>query len=194
MILFAPFALKEGNFKPTIYFGLLGIGFMLIEVPLIQKFTLYLGHPALAFTYVLASLLIGCGIGGYTSNTRLFNRTIKVFYLPPLFVILINLILLWSINTIFSATTAYSLTIRIIIVSVLVMLQGFFMGMPFPRGLKLIGDSQKAEIVPVMWGINGVTSVIGSVLSVILSMSFGFTWALIAGAVVYFIVALYKTL
>ncbi|MDO8685836.1 MAG: hypothetical protein Q7J78_04100 [Clostridiales bacterium] len=194
ILLFRSFVVKGGNFKSTMYFSLLGVGFMMIEVPLIQKFILYLGHPALAFTYVLAALLIGCGLGGYLSNNRLFNRTIKVFYLPPVIVVIINIILLLSLGFIFQRTSTLDLTGRIIVASLLVMLQGFFMGMPFPRGLKLIGESGRGEIVPIMWGVNGATSVIGSVLSIILSMSIGFTGALIAGAVIYLIVSFYKTL
>ena len=68
------------------------------------------------------------------------------------------------------------------------------MGMPFPRGLKLIGAGGKSEIVPIMWGINGVTSVIGSVLSVILSMTIGFTGTLIVGAAIYLAVSFYRKL
>lgn len=194
IIMFAPFASKDGNFKPTMYFSLLGIGFMMIEVPLIQKFILYLGHPTLAFTFVLAALLVGSGIGGYLSNKRLFNRNIKAFYLPPVIVAVISIILLLTLGFIFQSTSALNLTGRIIVASVLVMLQGFFMGMPFPRGLKLVGESGRNEIVPIMWGVNGVMSVIGSVLSVILSMTIGFTGALIAGAMVYLLVSFYKDL
>lgn len=194
IIMFAPFATKDGNFKPTMYFSLLGIGFMMIEVPLIQKFTLYLGHPTLAFTFALASLLIGSGLGGYFSNNKIFNRTVNAFYLPPVMIVIINVILLLSLGFIFQSTSTLNLTGRIIITSVIVLIQGFFMGMPFPRGLKLIGDSGRGEIVPVMWGVNGVMSVVGSVLSVILSMSIGFTGAMIVGAVVYLIASSYKTL
>jgi len=191
IILFAPFTTKEGNFKPTIYFSLLGIGFMMIEVPLIQKFILYLGHPSLAFTYVLAALLVGCGIGGYLSDNKLFNRSVKTLYLPPALVAIVNIILLLSLKLIFQSTSTFDLTGRIVVASLIVLLQGFFMGMPFPRGLRLLGESGRVESVPVMWGINGVTSVIGSVLSIILSMLFGFTGALIAGAAVYLIVSLF---
>ncbi|NJD01007.1 MAG: hypothetical protein FIA99_00035 [Ruminiclostridium sp.] len=193
-MLFASFVARDGNFKPSTYFGLLGAGFMMIEVPLIQKFTLYLGHPALAFTYVLAALLISCGIGGYLSNTKLFNKTVKAFYLPPLMVAVINIILLLSLGFIFQYTSALNLTGRIVIASLIVMIQGFFMGMPFPRGLKMIGESGRGEIVPVMWGINGVASVIGSVLSIIISMLLGFTGALIIGALIYMAVSFYKAL
>ncbi|WP_192875003.1 spermine synthase [Clostridium thermosuccinogenes] len=194
IIMFTPFAIKSGNFKPTMYFSLLGIGFMMIETPLIQKFILYLGHPTLAFTFVLAALLVGSGIGGYLSNSRLFNRVIGAFYLPSAMVAVISIILLLFLGFIFEGTSGLNLTGRIIVASILVMLQGFFMGMPFPRGLKLIGESKKNVIVPVMWGVNGVTSVIGSVLSVILSMTIGFTGALIAGAVIYLIVSFFKSL
>ncbi len=176
------------------YFSLLGIGFMMIEVPLIQKFILYLGHPALAFTYVLAALLIGCGLGGYFSNNKLFNRTIAAFYMPPVMVAVINIILLLTLDVIFQSTLALNLPSKIIVASFIVILQGFFMGMPFPRGLKLIGESGKGDIIPVMWGVNGVTSVIGSVLSVILSISIGFTGALIVGAMIYLIISFYKPL
>jgi len=194
MILFAPFAMKDRNLKPSSYFGLLGAGFMMIEVPLIQQFILYLGHPTLAFTYVLAALLIGGGLGGYLSDHKLFNKTKKVVYLPPVFVVIINIAVLLSLDAIFQSTSNLGLASRILIATIIVMLQGFFMGMPFPRGLKLIGESGRGEIIPVMWGINGVMSVVGSVLSIILSMSFGFTEALITGSVIYLIVSLYKTL
>ena len=194
IILFAVFGVKGNIIKPTMYFSLLGIGFMMIEVPLIQKFILYLGHPALAFTYVLAALLIGCGLGGYFSNNKLFNRTIAAFYMPPVMVAVINIILLLTLDVIFQSTLALNLPSKIIVASFIVILQGFFMGMPFPRGLKLIGESGKGDIIPVMWGVNGVTSVIGSVLSVILSISIGFTGALIVGAMIYLIISFYKPL
>ncbi len=194
IILFTPFVLTEGNAKPSMYFSLLGIGFMMIEVPLIQKFILYLGHPALAFTYVLAALLVGGGIGGYFSSSRFFNRQLKALYLPPFMVAIINIVLILTLGFVFQSTSNFGLTGRIIIASVLVMIQGFFMGMPFPRGLKLIGKTGKREIVPIMWGINGVASVVGSVLSVILSMTIGFTGALIAGAAVYIAVSLFRSI
>lgn len=109
-------------------------------------------------------------------------------------IIIINIILLVSLGYIFRATSGLSLAGRIAVASIIVMIQGFFMGMPFPRGLKLLGESKRAKIVPVMWGVNGVTSVIGSALSVILSMGIGFSGALIGGAVIYAAVSFYKTL
>jgi hypothetical protein len=65
------------------------------------------------------------------------------------------------------------------------MMQGFFMGMPFPRGLAMLSKDDRNNIIPVLWGINGLMSVVGSVLSVIISMQFGFTATLISGTVFY---------
>ncbi len=193
LVMFTPFVIKKRAIKQTTYFGLLGMGYMMIEIPLIQKFILYLGHPTLAFTFVLAALLVGSGIGGYYSHIKIFNK-LKTFYLPPAMVAFINIILLLSLEFIFQSTATLNIVGRISIAVILVMLQGFFMGMPFPRGIKLLGKSGKNELVPVMWGVNGITSVIGSVLSTVLSMLIGFTGAMIIGAVVYILVSFFREL
>lgn len=194
LFLFLPFAAKSGNRKPATYFSLLGMAFMMIEIPLIQKFILYLGHPTLAFTYVLAALLVGGGIGGYLSNRGIFNRNVKGVFMPPVLAGIISISLIATLGFIFRSTADMDIAGRIAIASVIVIAQGFFMGMPFPRGLRLIGESGRGEIVPVLWGINGIASVIGSVISIMLSMIFGFFGALIAGAVIYFVVGFYHKL
>jgi len=80
------------------------------------------------------------------------------------------------------------------VAATVVAIPGFFMGMPFPRGLALLGDSNRSDLIPAMWGINGIMSVTGSVLSIILSMTFGFSVALMLGAAVYITVGLFKEL
>ncbi|MEG6568442.1 hypothetical protein [Thermoanaerobacterium thermosaccharolyticum] len=80
---------------------------------------------------------------------------------------------------------------KIIISSILVMIPGFFMGMPFPRGIRLLGTGDK-NVIPIAWGINGAMSVIGSILSVIISMIFGFKITLITGAIIYGLICLYN--
>ncbi|ABP66049.1 Spermine synthase [Caldicellulosiruptor saccharolyticus DSM 8903] len=191
IILFTPIISQEKAFKPSLYFSSLGIGYMLIEIPLIQKFILYLGHPVIAFNYVLAGLLIGSGIGAYFSNAKVFNNLSNRIYLPALLVMVINIGLILSLNSIFKVTSNFSLVSKILIAVILVMIQGFFMGMPFPRGIKILSENKKkSKTIPVMWGLNGVMSVIGSVLSIMLSMEFGFTIAMLAGAILYGLISL----
>lgn len=178
--------------KPAIYFALLGAGYMMIEIPLIQKFILYLGHPVRAFTYVLGSLLIGSGLGAYFSNKRPFDKVFKRIYVAPFLVVVIDIILILIMPVLFKNTATWSLDKRILLSSLLVMMQGFFMGMPFPRGLAMLSKNDRNNIIPVLWGINGLMSVVGSVLSVIISMQFGFTATLISGTVFYIMIMFFN--
>jgi len=183
---------KKENLRASAYFGLLGMGFMMIQIPLIQMFILYLGHPTLAFSYVLAAMLIGCGIGGFLSSRRVFRKTIVIVYLPPVIMALICLAILFSLQIIFQNTAGLSSIGKVMIASIVVAIPSFFIGMPFPRGMALLGQDNRSDAVPIMWGINGITSVTGSVLSIILSMTFGFDVALLAGILVYLGVGLFK--
>jgi len=189
-LLLLPHMKKRGHLKPAAYFGLLGMGFMMIQITLIQMFILYLGHPTLAFSYVLAAMLVGCGIGGVLSGRNFLGYNTGRVYMPPLIAAVICLVLLPTLPVLFQMTAGLSIAGKVALASLVVMIPGFFMGMPFPRGLTLLGEKGKREIIPVMWGINGVASVIGSAVSIILSMSVGFTVALVVGAVIYVVVGL----
>lgn len=139
-------------------------------------------------------MLIGSGLGGYLSNKKPFNKVLKGVYLAPLLIVIVNIIFLSAIPLLFKYTSSWSLIIKILLSSLLVMIQGFFMGMPFPRGLTILSKSDKNTVIPIMWGINGVMSVVGSVLSVIISMQLGFTGALITGAVFHTIVIFFNNI
>ena len=192
VLLFAPFAVKKRNLKPTIYFGLLGMGFMMIQIPLIQKFILYLGHPTLAFSYILAAMLIGCGVGGFLSGRKRFSKIRLFIYLPPVLASVMCVAILLSLGFVFDQTADAYIAYRVIIAAIIAASAGFFMGMPFPRGLSILGQSERRDIIPVMWGINGTMSVVGSVVSIILSMTFGFNIALLVGAVIYLGIGLFR--
>ena len=192
LLLFAPYAVKKKSLRPSLYFGLLGMGFMMIEIPLIQRFILYLGHPTLAFSYILAAMLIGCGLGGLFSSYRLFRKIIARLYFPPILAALVNIVLLLSLSYIFRQTLGLGLAAKVVVAALIAICAGFFMGMPFPRGLALLGESGRRDLIPLMWGINGTMSVVGSAVSIILSMAFGFNAALAAGALIYLVIGLFR--
>lgn len=183
---------KKSSLAPSLYFALLGMGFMMVQIPLIQKFILYLGHPTPAFSYVLAAMLIGCGAGGYFSSRKVFNTTVSWLYIPPIIAAVICIGLIFSLQAVFEATAGLNMLGKMLISSAAVILPGFFMGMPFPRAAAMLGQSERDDMIPLMWGINGVTSVTGSVLSIILSMTFGFTAALMTGAAIYVAIGFFK--
>jgi hypothetical protein len=117
------------------YFICLGIGFMLIEIPLIQKFILYLGHPTLAFAWSVFALLIGGGIGSNISSLELWRIGKEKRHLAGLAVCLYAVILITVAPLIFRETFDLSVLVKGLISILLVLPLGFFMGMPFPFGI-----------------------------------------------------------
>jgi hypothetical protein len=174
------FAKKSLDRKLMGYFALLGLGFMFVEIPLMQKFMLILGHPVYALSVVLFSLLCSGGIGSYLTG-RLSKRVIALFM-----VYLVVLVFVYTAG--FSVLTetflGSSFTVRVVVSVLLTSALGVAMGMPFPAGIK-IADSVSHAAIPWVWSINGATSVLGSALSVFVGINAGFSAALVAGAVFY---------
>ena len=162
------------------YFGLLGLGFMLVEIPLLQRFILFLGHPAYALTTVLFAILFFSGIGSALSQ-RIPTRLALA--------LLIGLIGAYAAGLpwLFARTLSLPLGARMFVAALVLAPAGFLMGMPFPQGLRRLGElSTRPEmLLPWAWGINGALSVVASVLAALLALSFGFDVVLLCGAVCY---------
>ena len=164
------------------YFLLLGAGFMLVEVSLIQKFVFFLGNPLTTFSVILFSLLLGCGIGGFLTQKieDPLKKVPKVLFVLCLFMLGVFLglekVFLWC----FSANNALKAVISF---SILVPL-GILLGMPFPAGVRELGRISSRDI-GLMWGVNGLMSVCGSCSCIIISKTLGFRYAFLSGLVVY---------
>jgi hypothetical protein len=168
-----------------VYFAALGVGFILIEMGLMQRFILFLGHPIYSTSVVLFSILTFSGLGSFLSGLllgkgqprRLQSRVIPllgaltaiyVFALPPLFRGLIGL----------------DLTYRVAVSVLLLAPLGLLMGMPFPLGIRLV-DRVNPDLVAWAWGVNGFSSVIGSIMAVMIAQSHGFSIVIGLAVVVY---------
>lgn len=175
-----------GNKKYLFYFACLGIGFMMVEIPLIQKFILFLGHPIYSLSVVLFSLLIFTGIGSFLTN-RFKEESIK----SNLMIILLGIIILLVfyivfLSKIFISLMGLEISNRILVSVCFICPLALLMGMPFPLGIKLL--SKKADtIIPWVWGINGATSVFSSIFAIIVAISYGFNFSLIIGQLSYLI-------
>jgi len=158
-------------------FGFLGLGFMLVEIPLLQRFILFLGHPAYAMAGVLGALLLFSGLGSLLSARvpprRALEGVVGVVVLYGLGMSLLSGPLLGLPFWARAAVTGLGLAPL-----------GVAMGMPFPR---LLGALQEREpaLVPWAWGVNGALSVVASVLAALMALSWGFRAVLLAGAVAY---------
>jgi hypothetical protein len=82
------------RYRFMLYFACLGMGFMFIEVTLIQKFILFLGHPVYSLSMVLSSLLVFAGLGSlYTVRV---NQGAVARQLSVILGCLVALVLIYS--------------------------------------------------------------------------------------------------
>ncbi len=159
------------------YFAFLGLGYLLVEIPLIQQFILFLGHPAYALTTVLFALLFFSGLGSAFSS-RLPLR-------PALALLLLVLLLYpFILPALFALTLGWPLWGRLFLSVFALSPAGVLMGVPFPAGLRRL-ERHAGHRIPWAWGVNGAASVVAAVLAAFLSLSFGFRWVLFSGAFCY---------
>ncbi len=171
----------------VLYFLLLGLGFMLIEVALLQKFILFVGQPTLTFSLILFSLLLGGGIGSYFSG-RFKGDPIRKVISVSLVIGTLVMVYAVALPYVFSQFLGHDIVVRSVVSAASLLPLGFFMGMLFPTGLKIFRQSFEHDI-GWMWGINGVASVLGSTLAVVIAMTYGFTLALVFGGACYLAVS-----
>jgi hypothetical protein len=178
----------EGSGRFLCYFAALGAAFIVIEVALIQKFILFLGHPVYALAVVLFALLCFCGIGSGISQ-RVAEGALKQRLLQVLLAIAgVVVVYVFVLPPIFYGLVHLSQAARIVLSVVLLAPLALLMGMPMAMGIRLAA-ARDAAIVPWGWGLNGATSVLGSVGALALAILFGFANVLFIGAAVYLVAA-----
>lgn len=176
----------------------IGFGFIFVEITFIQKFLLLLGTPILALTVILFSILLSTGIGSYLSG-RLFNKkpfNAIVVSIP----ILIGLILLnyGFLQEIITSNIGLDFPQRIALTFALLSPIGIVMGFQFPSIIRIaysyldrgneksmLRNKNENKVVTLLWGVNVIASVIGTVLAAISSMTIGFNGNLLIAAGLY---------
>ena len=165
-----------------VYFACLGVSFIFVEIALMQRFALLLGHPSRSLALVLAALLVFAGIGsGLCGRLRLSLS----LCLGLLVILIVAAAFLYP--KIIVLMLGESLPIRSLVAVALVAPLGLFMGMPFPSGIRRVSE-YGSEAVPWMWAVNGGTTVLGSVLAIVVAIWFSFTAVLAAAGVGYLVV------
>ncbi len=162
-----------------LYFASLGGAFIFVEIALMQRFALLLGHPSRSLALVLAALLFSAGAGSYASGR--WSLSLPVV-LGVLVAALLGVAFVYPL--IIGAVLGQPLWIRGLVTVALVAPLGFLMGMPFPTGIRIVATHGK-DSVPWMWAVNGGMSVLGSVLAIIMAILSSFTAVLVAAAAGY---------
>ncbi|NND32536.1 MAG: hypothetical protein HKN76_08095 [Saprospiraceae bacterium] len=167
-----------------LYFGGIGLGYLFVEIVLIQQYLLYVGHTVYAATAVISLLLISSGVGSYYSSHLILATVIIRKWL--LIIALTLLLYSFLLTPILQSTVGVHWLTKIIILILLTCPLGFIMGIPFPLGLSFIHQKTKGS-VPWAWGINGYFSVISSSLATIIAIEWGFSWLFLMGALAYLV-------
>jgi hypothetical protein len=198
IFLLLPFVLvrKEWRALPGkrtsfLYFACLGLGFMFLEITLIQRLTRFLGYPTYSLTVTIASILISTGLGALASK-RLAERFANPMPFVYLGVVLLVIFYQFGFDQVEDALLTTPLSFRIFVAFLVCAPLGFCLGMFMPLGLTRVGTLPEHgdEYVAWAWAVNGFFSVIGSVLTTILAMEFGFRAVQLGALVVYAIAVL----
>ncbi len=164
------------------YFALIGIGFMFAEIFLIQKLILPLGNATHALSAVLASLLTGSGAGSLLSQRYAVVRRPFTPAVIALFLLLYGLLIPKA--PILLTTLAPPLRFAAVFIALLPL--GVPMGIPFPVGMRLLGE-RDTSLIPWAWAINGFLSVLAPVTAIMLALTTGFVMVAYFAAAAYFL-------
>ncbi len=183
---------KKKRFLFRILFFSLGAGFMLLEIPLIQKYILFLGKPVYSLSVLLVACFSGAGIGSYLSGKVNVNFTRKIIISLASIIALTSFHLI-AAPVIFDNYLDKAIAFRIAISAGLIFPLGFFLGIPFPTVIKFLHENKLTQQIPYLWGINSISALFGSVTAIGLAIEIGYRASLIGGMILY-VTALFTAL
>lgn len=166
-----------------LYFACLGYGFLMVEIPLLQRFVLFLGYPVYALAVVLFALLFFSGIGSLLS-ARFGARPRSVLLTVLVAIVALSLVYLVAVPRVIDALLGVPIAARIAITVGLLAPIGLLLGMAYPLGITVLRGYGE-ELVPWAWGLNGVMSVVASVVATFIGSRIGFSAAFLTGVGAY---------
>ena len=170
---------KKLKKKPLIYFFAIGISYLFIEIVLIQKFVLFLGHIIFSSSTIIFSTLLFSSLGALYSQKFGIKKLKNIIFIIFIFIIIYLLFINYFINSFISLNLISKILLTVIVTAPL----GFFMGFPFPLGIRTI----KKELIAWAWAVNGSASVLSPILAVIFALFFGYSFVFLLAGLVYLI-------
>jgi hypothetical protein len=172
--------------RMLLYFACLGFGYIVVEVVLIQKLTLLLGHPTTSLVVSLSGMLAGSGLGAGFISRRASKPAVKDARAALAVVTMAVLLLTVILQPIASSVVSATIAPRILVALAFVVSTGFTMGVPLPLGIRILErHPDDRALIPWAWGLNGALSVFGSCAAIFLAMFLGFNNAMRIGAAAY---------
>ncbi|MBT8472643.1 MAG: hypothetical protein HKP25_10600 [Marinicaulis sp.] len=167
----------------TSYFLLIGLGFMLVEVAMLQALGVFLGHPSYGLGILLFSLILSTGVGSIVSD-RAPLTTLPAQVLWGLAIAGYSIFLALNLDHIFNAYGDTALMGRALISVAIIVPLGILLGYGFPTGIRLVEQTQ-SRATAWLWGVNGAAGVLGSALAIAFNIAFGIDKTLILGGLCY---------
>lgn len=174
---------ERGVQRMLLYFLCIGVGYILVQVSLIQKFVMLLGHPTYALTVIIFSMLVFSGLGSFFSRKFVAaddGRLRRVLLLVAVLVAILAFTAPWVTD----AGMVWSLPVKILVTALMIAPAAFMMGMPFPSGLLRLERVHPAS-VRWAWALNAASSVLGSATAIFLAIYLGLRETLLAGGIMY---------
>jgi hypothetical protein len=169
------------------YFLLIGVAFMFVEISLIQRMSLFLGHPIYSLAIVLFSVVLATGLGSLFSHRAVPLSVSSLVGWPLVLAVYLGLLPLWW-GKLLDETETGSLIERASVCLVMVVPAGVLMGFMFPTGMRLCTRID-SRITPWVWAVNGAAGVLASGAVVLVSINTSLNYSLRVGAVAYALLA-----
>jgi spermidine synthase len=175
------------------YFVAVGLGYILVEVSLIQRFVLFLGHPTYALTVVVFLMLLSSGMGSLAS--RRWCAEFPRVWLPLCVIVLAILSYTGTLPPLLGRLVGAPFFAKLVISAIVLVPLGFAMGMPFPTGLRGLANNARPDenSIEWAWAMNAASSVLGSVLAIVIAIEFGLNVTLACGAAAYLLALLLRS-
>jgi hypothetical protein len=165
------------------YFAMIGYGFMAIQIPFLQRFSVFIGHPIYTYSVILFTMILFAGIGSLISD-RLTLEGRRWHVRIPLAIAALLLAFTLLLQPALDATISMGLIARCGVVIVLSAPLSLLLGFCFPIGMRLVSEISD-DAAAWMWGINGACGVLASILAVAVSMWVGIYANLVLAAALY---------
>ena len=174
---------QPGAVGALLYFIAIGAGYILIQVALIQKFVLFLGHPTYALTVIIFSMLVFSGLGSFFSR-RLIAGVWSRLRMALLLIAVLVAALAAVVTPVTEGGVGFPFVVKVLISVLLIAAPAFVMGIPFPTALSRLEAVMPASI-RWAWAINAASSVLGSAAAIFLAIYLGLRTTLLIGGLLY---------
>ena len=167
----------------TIYFLLIGFGFMFVEMGLIQRLSTFLGHPVYGLAIGLFGIILSTGLGSLSSEYLPLDSRKKIMAWSGLIGSYLILLPFWFPSVVLNYE-GHSLVVRILVALSTIVPSGYLMGYGFPTGLRLVNAIDPGP-TPWFWAVNGAAGVLAASLAVVISIAYSINACLWLGAAAY---------